>query len=215
MRHTQRKAPVITPANAQIITPAPRGILSFRPAEPIDQIIKLEAAARQTTATQVIADAVARALGGKYRLQAADWRALLVAERGARLEKERLARWAMTRAKQRVERAAQKIAARAARAGRATARAMRFAARAERSAARAAREERSAARLRLAAAGEMAKLLLKTEGVESGQIPDQVLRPFVEHTVFDVPGGDTTSSMPKSPALPVAAQPGLTLEILQ
>jgi hypothetical protein len=131
------------------------------------------------------------------------------------LEKERLARWAKARAKARVDRAAQKIAARAARAVRATARAARTAARAERTAARAAREERSAARLRLAASGEMTKLLLKTEGVESGQIPDKVYRPFVEHTVFDVPGGDTTTSMPKSPALPVAAQPGLTLEILQ
>src|ERR1035441_10487224 len=147
-------------SNAKSTTPSPRGILSFRPAEPIDQIIKLEAASRQTTATQVIADAVARALGGKYRLQAADWRGLLVAERAARLEKERLARWAKARAKARVDRAAQKIAARAARAVRATARAARTAARAERTAARAAREERSAARLRLAASGEMAKLLL-------------------------------------------------------
>ncbi len=208
MQDTKRKAPRTAKTNAQSPTPAPRGILSFRPAEPIDQIIKLEAAARQTTATQVIADAVARALGGKYRLQAADWRGLLAAERAARLEKERLVRLVKARAQKRVDRAAQKIAARAARAVRATARAAR-------TAVRAAREERTAARLRLAASGEMTKLLLKTEGVESGQIPDQVLRPFVEHTVFDVPGGDTTSSMPKSPALPVAAQPGLTLETLQ
>ena len=35
---------------------------------------------------------------------------------------------------------------------------------------------------------------------------------IVEHSVFDVPGGDTTTSMLKSPALPVAAQPGTTLE---
>jgi hypothetical protein len=199
MQATKRKAHIGTPANAhanaQIITPAPRGILSFRPAEPIDQIIKLEAAARQTTATQVIADAVARALGGKYRLQAADWRGLLAAERAARLEKEQLARGAKARAKKRTANAARRRAARAAR--------------------EVARGERAALRLRLAASGERATLLLKTEGVESGQIPDKVHRPFVEHTVFDVPGGDTTTSMPKSPALPVAAQPGLTLETLQ
>ena len=198
MQATKRKAHIGTPsnahANAQIITPAPRGILSFRPAEPIDQIIKLEAAARQTTATQVIADAVARALGGKYRLQAADWRELLAAERAARLEKEQLARGAKARAKKRTANAARRRAARAAR--------------------EVARGERAALRLRLAASGERATLLLKTEGVESGQIPDKVHRPFVEHTVFDVPGGDATTSMPKSPALPVAAQPGLTLETL-
>jgi len=198
MQATKRKAHIGTPANAhanaQIITPAPRGILSFRPAEPIDQIIKLEAAARQTTATQVIADAVARALGGKYRLQAADWRGLLAAERAARLEKEQLARGAKARAKKRTANAARRRAARAAR--------------------EVARGERAALRLRLAASGERATLLLKTEGVESGQIPDKVHRPFVEHTVFDVPGGDATTSMPKSPALPVAAQPGLTLETL-
>ena len=201
MQATKRKSHIGTPANAQSnaksTTPAPRGILSFRPAEPIDQIIKLEAASRQTTATQVIADAVARALGGKYRLQAADWRGLLAAERAARLEKEQLARGAKARAKKRTANAARRRAARAARAAREVA-----------------RGERAALRLRLAAAGERAKLLLKTEGVESGQIPDKVHRPFVEHTVFDVPGGDTTTSMPKSPALPVAAQPGLTLETL-
>ena len=190
MQDTKRKAK----RNAQSPTPAPRGILSFRPAEPIDQIIKLEAVARQTTATQVIADAVARALGGKYRLQAADWRGVLAAERAARLAKERLARWAKARAQKRADRAVQKLAARAVRAT--------------------ARAARTAARLGLAASGET-KLLLKTEGVESGQIPDTVHSPFVEHTVFDVPGGDTTTSMPKSPALPVAAQPGTTLEILQ
>ena len=128
--------------------------------------------------------------GRLVRLEVAASTLLLAAERAARLEKERLARWAKARAQQRVDRAAQKIAARAA------------------------REERTAARLRLAASGETAKFLLKTEGVESGQIPDKVHRPFVEHTVFDVPGGDTTTSMPKSPALPVAAQPGLTLETL-
>jgi hypothetical protein len=198
-RNDNRTTQANAKSNAKSTTKSPRGILSFRPAEPIDQIIKLEAASRQTTATQVIADAVARALGGKYRLQAADWRGLLAAERAARLEKERLARWATARAQKRVDRAAQKIAARA----------VRATARAARTAARAAREERTAARLRLAASGEMAKLLLKTEGVESGQIPDKVHRPFVEHTVFDVPGGDTTPSMPKSPALPVAAQPGI------
>ena len=198
MQATKRKAHIGTPSNSQSnaksTTPAPRGILSFRPAEPIDQIIKLEAAARQTTATQVIADAVARALGGKYRLQAADWRGLLAAERAARLEKEQLARGAKARAKKRTANAARRRAARAAR--------------------EVARGERAALRLRLAASGERATLLLKTEGVESGQIPDKVHRPFVEHTVFDVPGGDPTTSMPKSPALPVAAQPGLTLETL-
>ena len=199
MQATNRKAHIGTPSNAhsnaKSTTQAPRGILSFQPAEPIDQIIKLEAAARQTTATQVIADAVARALGGKYRLQAADWRGLLAAERAARLEKEQLARGAKARAKKRTANAARRRAARAAR--------------------EVARGERAALRLRLAASGERATLLLKTEGVESGQIPDKVHRPFVEHTVFDVPGGDATTSMPKSPALPVAAQPGLTLETLQ
>ena len=120
MQATKRKAHITTPqsdhSNAKSTTPAPRGILSFRPAEPIDQIIKLEAAARQTTATQVIADAVARALGGKYRLQAADWRGLLAAERAARLEKEQLARGAKARAKKRTANAARRRAARAARA---------------------------------------------------------------------------------------------------
>jgi hypothetical protein len=193
-RNEKRTTHANSKSNAKSTTPAPRGILSFRPAEPIDQIIKLEAAARQTTATQVIADAVARALGGKYRLQAADWRGLLAAERAARLEKEQLARGAKARAKKRTANAARRRAARAAR--------------------EVARGERAALRLRLAASGERATLLLKTEGVESGQIPDKVHRPFVEHTVFDVPGGDATTSMPKSPALPVAAQPGLTLETL-
>jgi len=194
-RNENRTTHANSKSNAKSTTPAPRGILSFRPAEPIDQIIKLEAASRQTTATQVIADAVARALGGKYRLQAADWRGLLAAERAARLEKEQLARGAKARAKKRTANAARRRAARAAR--------------------EVARGERAALRLRLAASGERATLLLKTEGVESGQIPDKVHRPFVEHTVFDVPGGDATTSMPKSPALPVAAQPGLTLETLQ
>jgi hypothetical protein len=193
-RNEKRTTHANSKSNAKSTTPAPRGILSFRPAEPIDQIIKLEAASRQTTATQVIADAVARALGGKYRLQAADWRGLLAAERAARLEKEQLARGAKARAKKRTANAARRRAARAAR--------------------EVARGERAALRLRLAASGERATLLLKTEGVESGQIPDKVHRPFVEHTVFDVPGGDATTSMPKSPALPVAAQPGLTLETL-
>ena len=193
-RNENRTTHANSKSNAKSTTPAPRGILSFRPAEPIDQIIKLEAASRQTTATQVIADAVARALGGKYRLQAADWRGLLAAERAARLEKEQLARGAKARAKKRTANAARRRAARAAR--------------------EVARGERAALRLRLAASGERATLLLKTEGVESGQIPDKVHRPFVEHTVFDVPGGDATTSMPKSPALPVAAQPGLTLETL-
>ena len=155
-----------TAASTQKATPAPpvpRDLLSFRAAEPINQMIKLEARRRRVTVTRVIADAVALALGRKYPSRLMAWRGMVVAEE---------------RTKRRLARAAR--------------------------AASAVRDERQA----------HAKLLLKTEGVDAGQIPalitpgDQI----VEHSVFDVPGGETTTSMLKSPALPVAAQPGSTLE---
>ena len=111
---------------------------------------------------------------------------LLASEQAVRLEKKQQARLAQLRRKTRVRRATQ------------------------RQAAAAVRDERQA----------HAKLLLKTEGVDAGQIPVQTVeRPAsclsVDHTVLNGPDGETTSSMPESPALPVAAQSGLTLGVLQ
>ena len=123
--------------NATRNTYGPRGILSFRPAEPISQMIKLETARRQSsrrsnaTATRVIADAVAQMLGPRYPALEDEWKKL--------------------------------------------------------------------------------KNLSKAEGVDAGQIPATGPRPTVEHAVFDAPGGEQPS-MPKSPALPVAAQPGTNLK---
>ena len=131
--------------------PVPRDILSFRAAEPINQMIQLDARRRQVTVTRVIADSVALALGRKYPSRLLAWQGMVAAEE---------------RTKRRLARAAR------------------------------------------------AMLLSKARGVDAGQIPamttpgDQI----VEHSVFDVPGGDTTTSMLKSPALPVAAQPGSTFE---
>jgi hypothetical protein len=134
--------------------PVPRDILSFRAAEPINQMIKLEARRRKVTVTRVIADAVALALGRKYPSRLMAWRGMVVAE------------------------------------------------------------ERTKRRLARAARAARAVLLSKARGVDAGQIPAMTTRgdQIVEHSVFDVPGGETTTSMLKSPALPVAAQPGSTLE---
>ena len=63
----------------------PRAIVSFRPAEPVSQMIKLETARRQqsrpsrpytATATRVIADAVAKMLGRRYPALADEWKKL-------------------------------------------------------------------------------------------------------------------------------------------
>jgi hypothetical protein len=63
----------------------PRAIVSFRPAEPVSQMIKLETARRQqsrpsrqytATATRVIADAVAEMLGRRYPALADEWKKL-------------------------------------------------------------------------------------------------------------------------------------------
>ena len=145
-RATTQKA---TPA-----TPVPRDILSFRAAEPIHQMIKLEARRRKVTVTRVIADAVALTLGRKYPSRLLAWRGMVAAE------------------------------------------------------------ERIKRRLARAARTARARLLSKARGVDAGQIPAMITPgdQIVEHSVFDVPGGDTTTSMLKSPALPVAAQPGSTLE---
>ena len=134
--------------------PVPRDILSFRAAEPINQMIKLDARRRKVTVTRVIADAVALALGRKYPSRLMAWRGMVVAE------------------------------------------------------------ERTKRRLARAARAAQAVLLSKARGVDAGQIPAMTTRgdQIVEHSVFDVPGGETTTSMLKSPALPVAAQPGSTLE---
>jgi len=188
-RQTQSKSQLNATFNSLYHTTVPRGILSFRPADPINEIIKLETCARGATATRVISDAVAGALGGKYRGQAAHWRGLLASEQAVRLEKKQQARLAQLRRKTRVLRATKRQAA---------------------AAVRAARDERQA----------HAKLLLKTEGVDAGQIPVQTVeRPVsclsVDHTVLNGPDGETTSSMPESPALPVAAQSGLTLGVHQ
>jgi len=135
-------------------TPVPRDILSFRAAEPINQMIKLDARRRKVTVTRVIADAVALALGRKYPSRLRAWRGMVAAE------------------------------------------------------------ERTKRRLARAARAARAVLLSKARGVDAGQIPAMTTRgdQIVEHSVFDVPGGETTTSMLKSPALPVAAQPGSTLE---
>ena len=55
------------------------------------------------------------------------------------------------------------------------------------------------------------KTLSKAGGVDAGQIPATGPRPTVEHAVFDAPGGEQPS-ITKSPALPVAAQPGINLK---
>jgi len=134
--------------------PVPRDILSFRAAEPISQMIKLEACRRKVTVTRVIADAVALTLGREYPSRMVVWQGMV------------------------------------------------------------AEEERTKRRLARAARTARARLLSKARGVDAGQIPAMIAPgdQIVEHSVFDVPGGDTTTSMLKSPALPVAAQPGSTLE---
>ena len=133
-------------------TYGPRAIVSFRPAEPVSQMIKLEAGHRKSTATEVIARAVAISLGHKYPSQLLAWKRIVDEERAERL--------ALTKKK-------------------------------------------AAARLKKRAL----KNLSKVGGVDARQIPATSYRLAVEHAAFDAPGGDNTS-MPKSPALPVAAQPG-------
>jgi len=139
--------------------PVPRDILSFRAAEPISQMIKLEACRRKVTVTRVIADAVALTLGREYPSRMVVWQGMVAGE--------------------------------------------------ERTKRRLARRKAKAARL-----VKERVLLSKARGVDAGQIPAMIAPgdQIVEHSVFDVPGGDTTTSMLKSPALPVAAQPGSTLE---
>ena len=154
MQRNMQKDTRATTQKATPATPVPRDILSFRAAEPINQMIKLDARRRKVTVTRVIADAVALTLGRKYPSRLLAWRGMVAAE------------------------------------------------------------ERTKRRLARAARAARAVLLSKARGVDAGQIPAMTTRgdQIVEHSVFDVPGGETTTSMLKSPALPVAAQPGSTLE---